>query len=300
MANKTANTKHKPVRRALRANEYYNPKTKRYEYHYIDAFGKKRVVSSYILEATDQVPKGKRAGQSLREKEAEVNAKLVNNLDIDGSKLTLLEIIDRYLNSLYNRKELAHATKVGYNVTINCLKQYRLGYMEIGKIKPEHCEEWLADMKKKNQGSSIQSQISLIKRSFEYAVDYDYIAKNPFRRITTDRSDSKVMEAISVEDMNRLFLATRSRKTIVRAHVEEYLGNCIKRFNNANPENPIRKFEPHICRHTFATNMQRLPLKTLQSVLGHGDVRTTMTHYVDPSPSAQQLAEINAVASSIC
>ena len=67
MANKTANTKHKPVRRALRANEYYNPKTKRYEYHYIDAFGKKRVVSSYILEATDQVPKGKRAGQSLRD-----------------------------------------------------------------------------------------------------------------------------------------------------------------------------------------------------------------------------------------
>ncbi len=300
MANKTANTKHKPVRRALRANEYYNPKTKRYEYHYIDAYGKKRVVSSYILEATDQVPKGKRAGQSLREKEAEVNAKLVNNLDIDGSKLTLLEVIDRYLNSLYNRKELAHATKVGYNVTINCLKQYRLGYMEIGKIKPEHCEEWLADMKKKNQGSSIQSQISLIKRSFEYAVDYDYIAKNPFRRITTDRSDSKVMEAISVEDMNRLFLATRSRKTIVRAHVEEYLGNCIKRFNNANPENPIRKFEPHICRHIFAANMQRLPLKTLQSVLGHGDVRTTMKHYVDPSPSAQQLVEINAVASAIC
>lgn len=36
MANKTAKTKHKPVRRALRANEYYNPKTKRYEYHYKD------------------------------------------------------------------------------------------------------------------------------------------------------------------------------------------------------------------------------------------------------------------------
>ena len=205
MANKTANTKHKPVRRALRANEYYNPKTS-------------------DMNTIIQMP---------LERKAEVNAKLVNNLDIDGSKLTLLEIIDRYLNSLYNRKELAHATKVGYNVTINCLKQYRLGYMEIGKIKPEHCEEWLADMKKKYRGSSIQSQISLIKRSFEYAVDYDYIAKNPFRRITTDRSDSKVMEAISVEDMNR-FLATRSRKTIVRAHVEEYLGNCIKRFNNAN------------------------------------------------------------------
>ena len=411
MANKTAKTKHKPVRRALRANEYYNPKTKRYEYHYKDVFGKNRVVSSYLLEPTDQVPKGKRAGKSLREKEAEINAQLSNNIDIDGSKLTLLEVIDRYLKNLYNRKDLAHATKVGYNVTINCLKQYKLGHMEIGKIKPEHCEEWLTDMKKKYRGSSIQSQISLIKRSFEYAVDYDYIAKNPFRRITTDRNHSKVMEAIPVEEMNKfldfcskdshsahcynmiyilfwtglrvselcgltldnidfqnrsirvekqlqcinhthvvqktktqngvrnipmtdgvyehfkdvvdkrylkgdiepvcydergnaykgfVFLSPRSRKTIVRAHVEEYLQNCIKRYNLANPEEPIRKFEPHICRHTFATNMQTLPLKTLQSILGHGDIRTTMTHYVDPSPNEQQRAEINAVANSIC
>ena len=75
--------------------------------------------------------------------------------------------------------------------------------MEIGKIKPEHCEAWLSDMKKKYRGSSIQTQISLIKRTFEYAVDYDYIVKNPFRRITTDRSDSKPMEALSIADMNR-------------------------------------------------------------------------------------------------
>lgn len=410
MANKTANNKNKPSRKRLRANEFYNPKTKRYEYRYKDVFGKNRVVSSYRLEPTDQVPKGKKSGQSLREKEAEINALLENNIDIDGAKLTLLEVVERYLEYLYNRKDLSRNTKIGYNVTVNTLKQYKLGYMEIGKIRPEHCEEWLADMKKKYRGSSIQSQISLIKRTFEYAIDYDYIAKNPFKRITTDRSDSKHMEAIPVDEMNRfldfcqadshskhcyemiyilfwtglraselcgltvdnidmenhlikvekqlqcfnhkhvvtkpktsngvryipmtdgvykcfeavlrnrylkgdiepvcydergnsyegfVFLATRSRKTIVRAHVEEYLQNCIKRYNMANHSNPIRKFEPHICRHTFATNMQGLPLKTLQSILGHGNVRTTMNHYVDARPAESQLAEINAVASSI-
>ena len=198
MANKTAKEKNKPVRKTLRENEYYNPKTKRYEYRYKDGFGKNRVVSSYRLEPTDQVPKGKKSGKSLREKEEEINALLSNDIDIDGSKLTLLEVVNRYLEHLYNRKELSHNTKVGYNVTVNTLKQYKLGYMEVGKIKPEHCEEWLADMKKKYRGSSIQSQISLIKRSFEYAIDYDYIAKNPFRRITTDRSDSKPMVAIPI------------------------------------------------------------------------------------------------------
>ena len=407
MANKTTSTKNKPARKTLRPNEYYNPKTKRYEYHYKDSFGKQRVISSYRLEMTDQLPKGKKSSKSLREKEEELNAQLANNIDIDGAKLTLLEVVDRYLNSLYNRKKLAHNSKVGYKVTVNTLKQYKLGYMEIGKIRPEHCEEWLADMKTKYRGSSIQTQISLIKRTFEYALDYDYVAKNPFRRITTDRSDSKKMEALSVEDMSRfldfcsndahslhcydmlyilfwtglraselcgltldnidmekrmitvnkqlqcinhthivlptktsngeriipmtdgvykcfesvlkkrylkgdiepvcydergneyegfVFLATRSRKTIVRSHVEEYLQNSIKRFNAVNSENPIRKFEPHICRHTFATNMQYLPPKTLQYILGHGNISTTMDNYVDAKPSDEQLTQINAIA----
>lgn len=410
MANKNSSEKNKPARKKLQSNEFYNPKTKRYEYHYKDYTGKERVISSYRLEKTDQLLKGKKSSKSLREKEAELNTQLENGINTDGAKLTLLEVVDRYLKYLYNRRKLAHNTKVGYNVTVNTLKQYRFGYMEVGKIRPEHCEEWLDDMKKKHKGSSIQTQISLIKRAFEYALDYDYIAKNPFRNITTDKSDSKKMEAISVSDMKRffefcpkgshsvhcydmiyvlfwtglraselcgltfdnidmnnrmitvnkqlqcinhthvvlptktangvriipmtdgvyesfqriiknryikgdiepvcydeqgnaydgfVFLATRSRKTIVRSHVEEYLQNCIKRFNNANPENPIRKFELHLCRHTFATNMQTLTPKTLQYVLGHGNISTTMNHYVDAKPGEQQLIEINKLASAM-
>ena len=410
MANKTTIEKNKPTRKTLKPNEYYNPKTKRYEYHYKDCFGKERVISSYRLEKTDQLPKGKKSSKSLREKEEELNAQLDNNIDIDGAKLTLLDVIEKYLKTLYNRKKLAHNTKVGYKVTINTLKEYRLGYMEIGKIRPEHCEDWLDDMKKKYKGSSIQRDISLIKRTFEYALDHDYISKNPFRRITTDRSDSKKMEALSVEDMNRflkfcsedkhslhcydmlyvlfwtglrvselcgltlydidmdkklikvdkqlqcinhthivlptktdngeryipmtdgvyecfgrilknrylkgdiepvcydeqgnayegfVFLATRSRKTVVRSHVEKYLSNCIERFNSVNVENPIRKFEPHICRHTFATNMQNLPPKTLQYILGHGNIVTTMNNYVDAKPSDEQLLQINTMATQL-
>ena len=410
MANKTTSAKNKPTRKTLHPGEFYNPKTKRYEYHYKDNLGKERVISSYRLEKTDQMPKGRKTSKSLREKEEELNTQLESNIDIDGAKLTLLEVVDRYLNSLYNRKKLSHNTKVGYQVTVNTLKQYRLGYMEIGKIKPEHCEKWLVDMKKKYKGSSILTQVSLLKRTFEYAIDYDYIIKNPFRHITTDRSDSKKMKALSVTDMNRflvfclkdknsshcydilyilfwtglraselcgltldnidmekhmitvnkqlqcinhthvvlptkttngeriipmtdgvyhcfehvldtryikgdiepvcydeqgnayegfVFLSTRSRQTITRSHVEEYLRNCIKRYNEANPDNPIRKFEPHICRHTFATNMQYLPPKTLQHILGHGNITTTMNNYVDVKPGNEQLKQINDIANQL-
>lgn len=410
MANKTYKDKNKPSRKTLRDGEYYNPKTKRFEFRYKDSLGKTRVVSSYRLEATDQTPRGKRSGLSLREKELEISSKLRDMIDIDGSKLTLIEVTNMYLEYLYNRKELSHSTKTGYSVVVNTLAGYSLGNMEIGKIKVEHCEKWLSDMKSKYKGSSIQTQISLIKRVFEYAIDHDYIARNPFRRISTDKSDSKKMEALSREDMVRfldfckndkmskhcynmiyllfwtgmrvselcgltmddidlggrvirvdkqlqcinhthvilrpktsngvrfipmtdgvynclcneienrtlkgdiepvcydergneysgfVFLATRSRKTIVRSHVEEYLVNCIRRFNEANPDKPIRKFEPHICRHTFATNMQDITPKTLQYILGHGNISTTMNNYVDAKPKEFQREELNRVASGI-
>lgn len=65
----------------MRADEYYNPKMKRYEHHYKDAFEKERVISSYRLEPTDQLPKGKRSGKSLREKEAELKVQSEKNIE---------------------------------------------------------------------------------------------------------------------------------------------------------------------------------------------------------------------------
>lgn len=59
MANKTTSEKNKPARKTLKPNEYYNPKTKRYEYHYKDCFGKERVISPYRLEMTDSYRKVK-------------------------------------------------------------------------------------------------------------------------------------------------------------------------------------------------------------------------------------------------
>lgn len=125
-----------------------------------------------------------------------------------------------------------------------------------------------------------------------------------FERILKNRYIKGDIEPVCYDEKGNayegfVFLATRSRKTIVRSHMEEYLQNCIKRFNNANPDNPIRKFEPHVCRHTFATNFQYLSPKSLQYILGHGNISTTMNNYVDAKPSNELLSQINAMANQL-
>ena len=66
-----------------------------------------------------------------------------------------------------------------------------------------------------------------------------------FKRILKNRYIKGDIEPVCYDERGKkyegfVFLATRSRKSIVRAHVEEYLSNCIRRFNNANPFNSIQ------------------------------------------------------------
>lgn len=64
------------------------------------------------MQVTDQLPKGKITSKSLRDKEAELNLYFENNIDIDGAKLTLVKVVDRYLYSLYNRMKLVTIPKL--------------------------------------------------------------------------------------------------------------------------------------------------------------------------------------------
>ena len=45
--------------------------------------------------------------------------------------------------------------------------------------------------------------------------------------------------------------------------------------------------------------MQYLPPKTLQYILGHGNISTTMNNYVNAKPGEEQLAQINAMANQL-
>ena len=95
-------------RRKLKDGEYFNSSNNRYEYHYTDRLGKKRVITSARLEPNDPLPKSKRGGKSLREKEAEILKLLQNNIDVDGGKITVYETTLKFLEVLYAKKNITY------------------------------------------------------------------------------------------------------------------------------------------------------------------------------------------------
>lgn len=410
MANKTATDKNQPSRKKLRDNEYFNPKTRRYEYRYKDKNGKVRVVSSYRLEATDQPPKGKRSGLSLREKEVEVLKSLSDGVDIDGANLLFKDLSDRYFNYILKANKLAPGTMKTYSSLARYFRQCELSTVKISKLTVKQCEDWVIGMRGKYKNSTVATKVFFCRAMYEYAIDREYVLKNPFKKIVVSEPRKGRVGYVDIEKMNRflefcktdkygkkyyemfyilfwtglrvselcslteadidissrtirvwkqlgnvngtitvlplkteksrrlvpmtvgvakcfekilkdraehkeknpsysdadgnaysgfLFMAPYLNRTISGNSVWRCLQRAVRRYNDEHRDEMIEPFGPHKCRHTFATNMQTLPIKTLQTILGHSNIRTTMDVYVGAEPIQSQLARVDEVVASI-
>ena len=400
------------AKRKLRDNEYYNKSSKRYEFHYVDKLGKKRVISSAKLEPNDQLPKSKNQNvKSLREKEAEILKLLNANVDVDAGKITVLECAYKYLEVLYSKKQVAYNTKVSYKRICKTLSETELGHLVIQSVKVEDCDKWFVEMRKRYKGSAMQTDLSLVKRVFDFASDRDWCVKNPMQRLTVDKSDSRTRNPLTFETMQKfldfvytdkhshhcwqlihtlfwtgmrvseicgltiadldfekrliyvnkqvqkengvrvvtkvktkngirvipmtehvadalksqivqrhvdvepelpysdfsrtysgfVFLSTRRKTPMLRETVEEYMRNCIARYNVAYPNDPMPYCVPHVARHTFCTNMQQSDMNiiTLQHVMGHGNVKTTLDVYTGMKEPERQVAEMDTVVTKL-
>ncbi len=67
---------------------------------------------------------------------------------------------------------------------------------------------------------------------------------------------------------------------MVALHWEKYFEHICEKHNKIYKEE-LPNVTPHICRHTFATNMARSGMnpKSLQILMGHADISTTLNIY---------------------
>ena len=67
---------------------------------------------------------------------------------------------------------------------------------------------------------------------------------------------------------------------MVALHWEKYMEHIIEKYNKIY-RIQMPKVTPHVCRHTFCSNMAKSGMnpKTLQYIMGHADISVTLNTY---------------------
>ncbi len=107
--------------------------------------------------------------------------------------------------------------------------------------------------------------------------------KECFRHIIVSRK--KPEKEPVVYDKNRLaykgFLyLDKNGMPMVALHWEKYFQHICEKYNKIYKEE-LPKITPHVCRHTFCSNMAKSGMnpKTLQKIMGHSDIGVTLNTY---------------------
>ena len=99
-----------------------------------------------------------------------------------------------------------------------------------------------------------------------------------FRRIIANRKTPKVEPM--VEGYAGFLFLDKNDMPMVALHWEKYLEHIIQKYNKIY-RIQMPKVTPHVCRHTFCSNMAKSGMnpKTLQYIMGHADISVTLNTY---------------------
>lgn len=174
----------------------------KYQYKYM-VDGKLKFLYSWRLVPTDPQPVGKQPCLSLRELEKMVGKDLESRLDPMGKKITVNELIDRYLKT---RTGVKPNTLTNYNFVRNIMKREEFGSRKIVEIKTSDAKLFLIKLQQEDgRGSStIKTIRGVLRPAFQMAVDDDILMKNPFgfELVGVIVNTEHTRQAVTREQMN--------------------------------------------------------------------------------------------------
>ena len=162
---------------------------------------------------------------------------------ISGSDLTVIELVERYISLKTGVKQ---STIANYKTVINTLKKTEFAFRHVDQVKLSDAKMYLISLQRSGLGySSIHNIRGVIRPAFQMAVDFD-----------------------------------KEGKPMVALHWEKYIQHVRDKYNREHALQ-LPPITPHICRHTFCSNMARQGMnpKTLQYIMGHSDIAVTMNVY---------------------
>ena len=99
-----------------------------------------------------------------------------------------------------------------------------------------------------------------------------------FKRVIKLRPTPKIEPII--DGYSGFLFLDKNGKPRVALHWEKYFQLSVAKYNKTY-RLQLPKITPHVCRHTFCTNMAKSGMnpKVLQYIMGHGDISVTLDNY---------------------
>ena len=174
----------------------------------------------------------------------------------------------------------------------NCYRKYYDGIyilFNTGLRISEFCGLTISDIDFQNKRIRVDHQLQR-KRDMEYIIEDTktksgerYVPMSQqvvecFRRVIANRKPPK-QEPIIDGYTGFLFL-DKNGMPMVALHWEHYFKDILNKYNSIYKVQ-LPKITPHVCRHTFCSNMARSGMspKTLQYIIGHSDISVTLNTY---------------------
>lgn len=243
--------------------------------------GKRRVLYSMSL-------------PELRKKEKELKDSIEKGIDIDLKNTTLNDLAEEYIR---DKKKTVQITT--YQTMEFMYRRYiknTLGKQVLGKIKRSTVKQHYLNLSSGDHRISINHAAAyvkldghyrhIIKRTKSVAGDRDIPMLLDVRKALLDQKWRQ-----EVMDINQpivdgytgfVFLSERDR-VYTRENISAQVKQVIREYNENTAGYKLPEFSTHQLRHTFATRLCRnsSDLKSIQKILGHKDISTTMNIYAD-------------------
>lgn len=138
------------------------------------------------------------------------------------------------------------------------------------RIKVDHQLQRTSQMEYVIQQPKTESGIRYVPMTEEVA--------SCFRRIIANRAVPKA--ELMVDGYVGFLFLDKNDMPMVALHWEKYMEHIVQKYNKIY-RIQMPKVTPHVCRHTFCSNMAKSGMnpKTLQYIMGHADISVTLNTY---------------------
>ena len=101
-----------------------------------------------------------------------------------------------------------------------------------------------------------------------------------FAIIIANRNKNKPEKEPVIDGQKGFLYFDKDGKPLIALHWEKYFQHICNKYNKIY-KNELPKVTPHVCRHTFCSNMAKSGLnpKYLQEIMGHSDIGVTLNIY---------------------